>query len=100
MKAKHTDGPWKAEMSAEGCEECKGYVILRDNGHYDVIAKIPWLGPWCPHNARLIAAAPDLYRIAKFFEFALPDLMNIPGYEWKEVKQMVESAIAKTVEAK
>jgi len=56
----HTDGPWKAQMSEEGCEECKGYDVLRDNGHHDVIAKVPWFGPWCPHNARLIAAAPDL----------------------------------------
>jgi hypothetical protein len=82
--SKHTPGPW----ASEGFEQVAGNgvfyggLIVGDDGE-TVVAQCVMA-----HNARLIAAAPDLLEALKNLE---NDDGSIPAHAWA----LVQSAIAK-----
>ena len=56
MEAKHTSGPWEVGADPDGLEDCES-IWYGEHGTQAEIA-----GRICePTNARLIAAAPDMY---------------------------------------
>lgn len=74
MGAKHTDGPWRIEKRySNGCEVGPWIMAERESdGKRRIIATIggaPYLeddgGENTYANARLIAAAPDLYEVCR-----------------------------------
>lgn len=89
---KHTPGPWHCD----GISEYTGELLVRaENG--DTVARVCCYGPQSEtpfaqaHNARLIAAAPDLLEALK----GLLNYENLGAYDRADVRKQARAAIAK-----
>ena len=99
-KSEFTSGPWEVEtemMKEEGFTQyTKGQEIVTNiDGQTYVIARINWSNP-VKANARLIAAAPDMYEACKSMIDALGGLHGgLPDSTFTEPYFAMREAIAK-----
>jgi len=61
-KSKHNPGPWRVDGEAH---DMAGSAIIRDAGGFPVASTRSWIKEQHDANARLVAAAPDLFKACK-----------------------------------
>lgn len=90
-QAKHTPGTWSIELGRNGWDD--NASIIGADGSF--VAQVQWTNDSQQGNARLIAAAPDLFSVLKMVQEAAIDMrgedFNLTTEQWA----VFHSAIAK-----
>lgn len=93
MSAQHTAGPWRAKQL--GGFDQPGWVLLWPDKGGTHMRRLDYQGGFTEHDARLIAAAPDLLDAAQAAWNCIAELP--PTQARAEVVHLLQDAIVKAI---